>query len=58
MKRKVAARGFTDAMLYNNAKAWFVYDLYEKVFAADPEHAHDPHPRPQPDRVRAPPPPP
>lgn len=46
LKREVAACGFTDAMLYNNAKAWFVYDLYEKVFAGDPEHEHDPHPRP------------
>jgi GrpB-like predicted nucleotidyltransferase (UPF0157 family) len=45
VKREVADRGFTDSMLYNNAKAWFVYDLYEKVFAADPEHEHDPHPR-------------
>ena len=32
-------------MLYNNAKAGFVYDLYEKVFAGDPENQHDPHPR-------------
>ena len=39
VKREVAARGFTDAMLYNNAKAWVVYDLYEKAFAGDPEHA-------------------
>jgi GrpB-like predicted nucleotidyltransferase (UPF0157 family) len=54
VKREVAARGFTDAMLYNNAKAWVVYDLYEKAFAGDPEHAHDPHPRPQRGRVRAP----
>lgn len=46
VKREVAARGFTDQMLYNNEKAWVVYDLYEKIFAADPEHAHDPHPRP------------
>ena len=45
-KREVAARGFTDAMLYNNAKAAFVYDLYEKIFLADPAHPHDPHPRP------------
>lgn len=43
VKHEVAARGFTDAMLYNNEKAWFIYDLYEKIFAADPEHAHDPH---------------
>jgi GrpB-like predicted nucleotidyltransferase (UPF0157 family) len=46
VKRDVAGRGFTDTMLYNNAKAWLVYDLYEKVFAADPTHPHDPHPRP------------
>ena len=45
VKSEVAARGFTDPMLYNNEKAWFVYDLYEKVFAGDPEHKHDPHPR-------------
>jgi GrpB-like predicted nucleotidyltransferase (UPF0157 family) len=45
VKREVAARGFTDAMLYNNAKAWFVYDLYEKVFASDPQHQHDPQRR-------------
>src|SRR4051794_40658738 len=48
VKRDVAARGFTDGMLYNNAKAGFVYDLYEKVFAGDPEQEHDPHPRPTP----------
>lgn len=46
VKCDVAARGFTDAMLYNNAKAGFVYDLYEKVFANDPDFRHDPHPRP------------
>ncbi len=45
VKRAVADRGFTDSMLYNNEKAWVVYDLYEQVFAADPEHEHDPHPR-------------
>ena len=47
VKRQVAGRGFTDEMLYNNAKAGFVYDLYEKVFAGDPEQPHDPHPRQQ-----------
>ncbi|QCW50750.1 GrpB family protein [Nocardioides dongxiaopingii] len=46
VKQEVARRGFTDAMLYNNEKAWVIYDLYEKIFAADPEHPHDPHPRP------------
>lgn len=45
VKRSVAAQGFTDGMLYNNEKAWFVYDLYEKVLAADPAHPHDPQPR-------------
>ena len=46
VKRELAARGFTDQMLYNNEKAWFIYDLYERVFAADPDHEHDPRPRP------------
>ncbi|WP_137291822.1 GrpB family protein [Nocardioides dongxiaopingii] len=46
VKQEVARRGFTDAMLYNNEKAWVIYDLYEKIFAADPQHPHDPHPRP------------
>lgn len=32
---------YTDEMLYNNAKCGFVYDLYEKIFAADPNHQHD-----------------
>ncbi|MDF2666926.1 MAG: hypothetical protein K0R81_2776 [Microbacterium sp.] len=31
---------------YNDAKAAAVYDIYERVFANDPRHAHDPHPRP------------
>jgi GrpB-like predicted nucleotidyltransferase (UPF0157 family) len=44
-KREVAAAGFTDGMLYNNAKGAFVYDLYERIFAADPDHPHDMHPR-------------
>ncbi|KQY64515.1 GrpB family protein [Nocardioides sp. Soil796] len=46
VKREVAARGFADVMRYNNAKGAFIYDLYEKVFAGDPSHDHDPHPRP------------
>ena len=37
--------GFTDGMDYNNHKAALVYDLYEKAFAGDPAHPHDPQPR-------------
>lgn len=45
-KRRIAAdHAFTDAMTYNNHKAALVYDLYERAFAADPAHPHDPHPR-------------
>jgi GrpB-like predicted nucleotidyltransferase (UPF0157 family) len=44
-KLSAAAAGFTDGMHYNNAKAWIVYDIYERIFAADPEHPHDPQPR-------------
>ena len=32
-------------MDYNNHKAALVYDIYERVFAADPAHEHDPQPR-------------
>ena len=32
-------------MHYNNAKAGLIYDLYERIFVADPEHAHTPRPR-------------
>ena len=32
-------------MDYNNHKAALVYDIYEKAFAGDPEHEHDPRPR-------------
>jgi GrpB-like predicted nucleotidyltransferase (UPF0157 family) len=46
VKRAVAARGVTDPMLYNQEKARFIYDLYEKVLTGDPEHEHDPHPVP------------
>lgn len=45
VKRDVAAQGHTVEMLYNNAKAWVIYDIYEEIFAADPAHPHDPHPR-------------
>ena len=45
LKTELAGRGFRDGMDYNNHKAAFVYDLYERVFAADPRHEHDPRPR-------------
>jgi GrpB-like predicted nucleotidyltransferase (UPF0157 family) len=45
LKTELAGRGFGDVMDYNNHKAALVYDLYEKVFAADPAHQHDPQPR-------------
>lgn len=45
VKREVAARGFEDQMAYNNEKAWVVYDIYERAFAGDPAHVHDPHHR-------------
>jgi|SRR6478752_2384340 len=44
-KQAAAAEGFTNGMHYNNAKAWLVYDIYERIFAADPDHPHDPRPR-------------
>jgi len=45
-KAEVAARGYTRAMEYNNHKSAVVYDIYERIFAADPAHPHDPRPRP------------
>jgi len=44
-KRAVAAEGHLDAMHYNNRKGDVVYDIYERIFAADPAYPHDPHPR-------------
>jgi GrpB-like predicted nucleotidyltransferase (UPF0157 family) len=46
LKAELAGRGFADVMDYNNHKAALVYDIYERVFAADPAHDHDPQPRP------------
>ncbi len=45
LKQKLAATGFDDVMLYNNAKSALIYDLYESIFAADPQHRHIPRPR-------------
>ena len=45
LKTELGQRGFTDGMDYNNHKAALVYDIYERIFAADPDHPHDPQPR-------------
>lgn len=45
VKAELGARGFVDGNDYNNHKAGFVYDLYERIFAADPEHEHTLQPR-------------
>lgn len=46
LKRRLAAEhSFADGMDYNNHKAALVYDIYERAFAADAAHPHDPHPR-------------
>jgi GrpB-like predicted nucleotidyltransferase (UPF0157 family) len=45
LKADLGSLGFSDSMDYNNHKAALVYDLYEKAFAADPDHEHDPQPR-------------
>ncbi|HTW14464.1 MAG TPA: GrpB family protein [Nocardioides sp.] len=45
LKCSLAGEGFTDVMLYNNRKAGLIYDIYERIFAADPEHPHTPQPR-------------
>ena len=36
LKARLAEQGFTDVMDYNNAKGGFIYDIYERIFAADP----------------------
>jgi GrpB-like predicted nucleotidyltransferase (UPF0157 family) len=46
LKRELAARGFTDVMEYNNHKAALVYDIHERLLAADPQHPHTPRPLP------------
>ena len=45
LKTSLATQGFERVMDYNNHKAALVYDIHERIFAADPVHAHDPHPR-------------
>ncbi len=45
LKQSLAEQGFTDVMHYNKAKGALIYDIYERIFAADPLRAHDPRPR-------------
>jgi GrpB-like predicted nucleotidyltransferase (UPF0157 family) len=45
-KVALAERRLGDVTSYNNAKAGLIYEIYERVFAADPQHHHDPQPRP------------
>jgi GrpB-like predicted nucleotidyltransferase (UPF0157 family) len=46
LKTALATQGFAEVMDYNNHKAALVYDIYERIFTADPAHEHDPQPRP------------
>jgi hypothetical protein len=41
-----AKRGFADVKSYNNAEAGLIYEIYERIFAADSQHHHDPQPCP------------
>jgi GrpB-like predicted nucleotidyltransferase (UPF0157 family) len=41
-----SAAAASDTGRYNDGKAAVVYDIYERIFAEDPLHPHDPHPRP------------
>ena len=42
---KLTAAESDGSKRYNDLKAAVVYDLYERIFAADPEHHHDAQPR-------------
>ena len=44
-KRRLAEQDWADVVDYNNAKAALIYDIYERIFAADREHPHAPRPR-------------
>lgn len=45
-KRGLAEQSFDDVNRYNDGKAALIYDIYERIFAADPDHPHNPRPRP------------
>ncbi len=44
-KRNLAEQGLSDTMVYNARKAALIYDIYERIFEADPNHPHTPSPR-------------
>lgn len=44
LKTDLAAQQFDRVMEYNAAKAALIYAIYERAFAADPQHPHDPQP--------------
>ena len=45
LKRSLAEQHrFRSVMDYNNRKATLIYDIYERIFIADPEWEHDPQP--------------
>ncbi|ROQ31016.1 GrpB-like predicted nucleotidyltransferase (UPF0157 family) [Frondihabitans sp. PhB188] len=43
---KTEAVNANNGLQYNDAKAAVVYDIYERAFASEPNHAHDVHRRP------------
>jgi len=45
LKTELPTRQFATVMAYNAAKSALVYAIYERAFAADPRHPHDPRPR-------------
>lgn len=44
LKRDLSTRPFESVMHYNNEKGELVYEIYERIFAADPAHPHAPQP--------------
>jgi GrpB-like predicted nucleotidyltransferase (UPF0157 family) len=44
IKRSLAERSPQTVWQYNNDKSALIYEIYERIFAADSAHAHTPHP--------------
>jgi GrpB-like predicted nucleotidyltransferase (UPF0157 family) len=44
LKRDLASRPFESVMAYNNEKGVLIYEIYERIFAADRAHPHTPRP--------------